>query len=240
MASGFGGTMANNLTLYDEADWWDESGPFFLLNKMNPGRFRFFDQVISDWQGVRVLDVGCGGGFVSEFLAKKGAIVTGMDLSRAALDRAASHAKGVGLDSIRYIFGSATELPFARDSFDAVVCFDVLEHIPQWQLAIGEFARVLRPGGRFLFDTINRNTLSSWFLINVLENTFGVIPKGTHDPRLFIKPSEIRLALDRCGFVDVTTTGFHTIWSPFSRDFFAVAGGPQSIMYIGHSQFKGN
>ncbi len=231
--------MANNLTLYDEADWWDEAGPFYLLNRLNPGRFSFFDRAISDWKGLRVLDVGCGGGFACEFLARKGAIVTGIDPSQASIDRASHHARAVGLGSISYLCGSATELPFSNDSFDAVMCVDVLEHIPDWPQAIAEFGRVLRPGGHFLFDTINRNRLSAWFMVSMLENTFGVIPRGTHDPAMFIKPTEIKNVLFRYGFVDVTTTGFNTFWSPFSRDYFAIAGGPQKIMYIGYSQYSG-
>jgi 2-polyprenyl-6-hydroxyphenyl methylase/3-demethylubiquinone-9 3-methyltransferase len=224
--------MANDLTLYDTPDWWSEQGPLYLLRKLNPGRFGFFDRTMPTWKDVSVLDAGCGGGFTSEFLAARGAKVTGLDASAAAIDVARRHSAHAGL-AINYTTGSITELPFADSSFDAVVCVDVLEHVPGWRQALAEFHRVLRPGGQLFFDTINRNPMSAFFFVPVLERTLGLIARGTHDPRLFIRPQEISETLQKLGFIKTNMTGFHVMWSPWKRDYSAFAGGPKTLMYIG-------
>lgn len=227
--------MANDLTLYDRADWWDPQDGFHLLNKMNPGRFRFFDRVVDSWKDLAVVDVGCGGGFTCEFLAKRGARVTGVDLSEPSLEQARKHAAQSGVQ-VTYRRASALELPFADASMDVVVCVDVLEHIPQWADALQEFHRVLKPGGVFLFDTINRNFFAGFVMVTLLEKTLGLIPRGTHDPRLFIKPKELLAVLKNTGFRQTEMAGLGVFWSPAARDFFAYTGGPLGVLYIGHAK----
>lgn len=229
--------MSNDLRLYERANWWNPGDGFHLLNHLNPGRFRFFDRFAQDWCGLRVLDIGCGGGFTCEFLARRGAKVFGIDQSFSSVSQARAHAQSEGLQ-IDYAVGRAESLPYADGSFDAVVCVDVLEHIPDWPRVLEEAARVLAPGGRFFFDTINRNLLSRFLMIGVLENVLGLIPRGTHDHRLFIRPVELERSLTSVGFFMRSSTGMFVIWSLFRRRYDAVAGGPRTVMYLGCAEKK--
>ncbi|MFK7869322.1 MAG: bifunctional 2-polyprenyl-6-hydroxyphenol methylase/3-demethylubiquinol 3-O-methyltransferase UbiG [Roseobacter sp.] len=198
----------NNLEIYDEvaAEWWsDEVRWVRTLKNLVPGRLSWFDRQI-DWAGKEVLDLGCAGGFMAEALAAKGAKVTGIDPAAGAIEAARAHAKQEGLD-IRYDVGVGEDLPYESQSFDAVVCVDVLEHVADLAKVAAEVERVLRPGGLFLFDTINRNPLAKLATITVAEDVLGLLPKGTHDPALFIKPSELRHTLSAAGLVPGAFTG---------------------------------
>lgn len=228
--------MANDLTLYDRLQWWDEDSPLSLLRHMNPGRFAYFGSKIPQWANIRVLDAGCGGGYASEYLAGLGAHVEGVDLSEAAIRAAADHATKGGVNGVNYRQGDITDLPYPDRTFDAVVCVDVLEHVPEWRKVLGEFLRVLRPGGQLFFDTINRNPLSAFVFVPLLERTFGLIAPGTHDPRLFIRPGEMHDGLIQAGFHKIHMTGFHVFWSPLRRSITSFAGGPRTLMYIGSAQ----
>ena len=167
----------NNLSYYDEwaPQWWQADGTVAPLNRLNPLRFQFFDRYIADWQGLKVLDVGCGGGFTCEFLARRGASVTGVDLSAKCIEAASRHAAEVGL-SIDYVCAQGEALPFEADAFDVVTCVDVLEHVADVRGAIAQIARVLKPSGTFCFDTINRTWQSKLVMIWLLENTLRQIP----------------------------------------------------------------
>lgn len=227
--------QGNDQTLYESnaRTWWSPDGPFAMLNHLVPARFRFFDRYVADWPGVRVLDVGCGGGFVCEFLAKRGAEVTGLDPSRGLLSIARDHARDAALD-IRYVEGAAERLPFGEGEFDAVVCVDVLEHVDHVPTALSEIARVLRPGGRLLYDTLNRTLFSRLVTISLLENVLGLVPKGTHDPRLYIRPQEMDAYLERAGFTGHDSVGLN----PVGFDFKARAprfgiGGGRHVLYAG-------
>jgi 2-polyprenyl-6-hydroxyphenyl methylase/3-demethylubiquinone-9 3-methyltransferase len=187
---------------FDEL-WWDPKGPAGLLHAMNRPRLEFYLDQLGDPRGRRVLDAGCGGGLVAKGLAEAGALVTGLDLSPSCL-RVASRAVPRGF---RPAAGRMERLPFAPASFDAVVAADVLEHIPDLPAVVAEVARVLRPGGSFLFDTINR-TAWAWFTaLYGAERVLGFVPRGTHDWRLFIRPSELDRLLTRAGLEAVTSTG---------------------------------
>jgi 2-polyprenyl-6-hydroxyphenyl methylase / 3-demethylubiquinone-9 3-methyltransferase len=198
---------ANRMDIYEEADWWDPEHALHRLNEMNPARFEYFGRFLEGWEGLRVLDVGCGGGFASEHLARAGAKVTGLDQSNGALDRARHHAGQVGL-TIDYVQGDAQELPFDSGAFDALVCVDTLEHLPDPRKGLAEMHRVLVPEGRFFFDTINRTIRSKVIMIWMLEDLFKRIPKGTHDWRMFIKPDELRSMLSETGFERPALQGF--------------------------------
>lgn len=191
----------NDLSIYDAAaeQWWsDEIRWVRTLKRMVRGRLAWFDPQV-DWRGQRVLDVGCAGGFMAEALAKRGATVTGIDPAGAAIEAARRHADEHGL-SIRYDVGKGEALPYPDDSFDLVVCVDVLEHVESVDACIGEMARVLTGSGRVCFDTINRNPLARFATITVAEDVLGLLPKGTHDPALFIKPRELSDHFARHGF----------------------------------------
>lgn len=200
--------MRNDLTIYDTvADrWWSDDIRWVrTLKNLVPGRLAWFDRQI-DWQEKAVLDLGCAGGFMAEALAARGAHVTGIDPALGAIDAARAHARAQGL-RIGYDVGVGEALPYDDASFDAVVCVDVLEHVADLNKVMAEVARVLRPGGMFLFDTINRNLLARLATITIAEDVLRLLPRGTHDPAMFIKPAELRAAMLGAGLVPGATTG---------------------------------
>ena len=200
--------MRNDLTIYDAVadQWWsDEIRWVRTLKNLVPGRLAWMDRQI-DWTDKDVLDLGCAGGFMAEALHRRGARVTGIDPAAQAIAAARAHAAQAGCD-IRYEVGKGEALPHADASFDAVVCVDVLEHVQDLSRVLAETARVLRPGGLFLFDTINRNWLARLATITVAEDILRLLPKGTHDPAMFIKPRELRAGLERAGLVPGRFTG---------------------------------
>lgn len=200
--------MRNDLTIYDTvADhWWSDDIRWVrTLKNLVPGRLAWFDRQI-DWQGKAVLDLGCAGGFMAEALAARGAQVTGIDPAEGAIEAARAHARAAGL-RIGYDVGVGEALPYERDSFEAVVCVDVLEHVADLNKVLSEVARTLRPGGLFLFDTINRNLLARLATITIAEDMLRLLPRGIHDPAMFIKPAELRGAMQGAGLVPGAITG---------------------------------
>lgn len=200
--------MRNDLTIYDRAadQWWsDEVRWIRTLKNLVPGRLAWFDRHI-DWRGKAVLDLGCAGGFMAEALAARGAHVCAIDPARDAIGAARRHAQAERLD-IRYDVGVGEALPYADAAFDAVVCVDVLEHVADLDRVLGEIARVLRPDGCFLFDTINRTPLARLVTITVAEDLLRLLPRGTHDPARYIKPRELREALQAAGLLPGVMTG---------------------------------
>ncbi|MBD2530785.1 3-demethylubiquinone-9 3-O-methyltransferase [Nostoc flagelliforme FACHB-838] len=199
----------NNLEYYDlNADtWWKEDKVLYLSNHLNKSRFEFFSNFVPDWKGVKVLDIGCGGGLACEFIANQNAYVSGIDLSFNSIKIAQEHARNSNL-KIDYQRALAENLPYQENSFDVVLCFDVLEHVEDWQKVISEAYRVLRKDGLFLFDTINRNLKSKFIMIWLLEDTLKHIPPGLHDWNKFIKPEEMIETMEKAGFADFEIKGF--------------------------------
>lgn len=199
----------NDLEYYDlNADkWWKEGETLYLSNHLNKSRFEFFQSYVPDWKGIKVLDIGCGGGLSCEFLAKQGANVSGIDLSLNSIKTAQEHAKQSNL-KIDYQCGVAEHLPYEDNTFDIVVCFDVLEHVEDWQKVIGEIYRILNKNGIFLFDTINKTFKSKFIMIWLLEDVLKQIPRGLHDWNKFIQPEELTEVMQRIGFTDVVVKGF--------------------------------
>ena len=200
--------MRNDLTIYDKvADrWWSDDIRWVrTLKNLVPGRLSWMDRQI-DWRGKQVLDLGCAGGFMAEALADRGAIVTGLDPAGEAIAAARAHAAQTGR-AIRYDVGVGEALPYPDTTFDAVVCVDVLEHVQDLSRVMAEVTRVLRPDGLFLFDTINRNPLARLATITLAEDILRLLPKGTHDPDMFIKPRELRAAMTQAGLVPGPFTG---------------------------------
>lgn len=200
--------MRNDLTIYDKvADhWWSDNIRWVrTLKNLVPGRLSWFDRHF-DWDGKAVLDLGCAGGFMAEALARRGAHVTGIDPAADAIAVARTHARAEGL-RIGYDVGVGEALPYEDDSFDAIVCVDVLEHVTDLNRVLTEVARTLRPGGVFLFDTINRNPLARFATITIAEDVLPLLPRGTHDPDMFIKPRELHRALQAAGLVPGPLTG---------------------------------
>jgi len=198
----------NDLSIYDAAaaQWWsDEIRWVRTLKNMVPARLAYFDRFVA-WEGRAVLDLGCAGGFMAEAVHDRGARVTGIDPAGAAIAAARAHAAETGRD-IAYHIGTGEALPFADAAFDIVVCVDVLEHVADLRRVLGEVARVLAPGGWFLFDTINRNGLSRLAVVTLAEDVLRLLPKGTHDPANFIRPRELAAALEGAGLRPGPVTG---------------------------------
>jgi len=201
--------VTSELEVYErEAEnWWDPESSMSLLKAFNPPRFSYFSNFINDWQDLNVLDVGCGGGFTSEYLAKKGAIVNGIDISTKLIEAANGHAKRMSL-GIDYCKGSAENMPYEEGSFDVVVCVDVLEHVSDLEKVISEIHRVLKENGLFLFDTLNKTDESKFVMISLMEDTLKAIPKGSHNWNKFIEPEKLRFLLSNSGFTEIEIKGF--------------------------------
>lgn len=198
----------NDLAIYDThaSVWWsDEVRWVRTLKNMVPARLKHFDRYVR-WDGANVLDLGCAGGFMAEALHDRGAKVHGLDPAEEAIAAARAHATSSGRD-ITYSVGVGEALPYEAGSFDTVVCVDVLEHVADLDAVLAEVRRVLRPGGWFLFDTINRTALARLAVVTIAEDLLRLLPKGTHDPDLFIRPPELLGRLESLGFVNTPLAG---------------------------------
>jgi 2-polyprenyl-6-hydroxyphenyl methylase/3-demethylubiquinone-9 3-methyltransferase len=199
--------------------WWDENGPLRALHDMNPVRVSYFDAAAraalgADRARVRVLDVGCGGGLVSERMAALGYRVTGIDLSEGSIETARRHAEATGV-TVDYRTGSAVDLPKAGGSVDLVIVSDVLEHLHDLPRAVAEIARVLRPGGIVGFDTINRSVASYLKAIVFSEKVTKIIYPGTHNWKMFIRPDELRAVFAQHGLTVTDTRGLEPVAPPY-------------------------
>jgi len=170
--------------------WWDANSEFKPLHDINPLRLDWIDDAIG-LSGKRILDVGCGGGLLSEGMAVRGAEVTGIDLSEKPLGVAKLHLLESG-QKVNYrkisVERLAEEMPGA---FDAVTCLEMLEHVPDPASIVSACARLVKPGGQVFFSTINRNPKAYLFAVIGAEYLLQMLPKGTHDFSRFIKPSEL-------------------------------------------------
>jgi 2-polyprenyl-6-hydroxyphenyl methylase/3-demethylubiquinone-9 3-methyltransferase len=176
------------------ARWWDLNGESRPLHDLNPTRLNYVATRIT-LQGARVLDVGCGGGILSEALAASGAQVTGIDLAPRVLEVARLHLHESGR-SVDYreisVEGLAAETP---SSFDAITCMELLEHVPDPGSVIGACAALLKPGGRLFLSTLNRTPAAFALAIAGAEMVLNLLPRGTHHYAQFIRPSELAVAL---------------------------------------------
>ena len=169
--------------------FWDEQGEFKPLHRLNPVRAGYVAERC-DLKGARVLDVGCGGGLLSEALTRAGAQVTGIDLSPAMVEVASLHAAESGL-RVAYRVSEAAALLEAGESFDVLCCMEMLEHVPEPSQVTAQFARLVRPGGHVFVSTLNRNLRSFLGAIVGAEYVLRLLPRGTHEYDRFIKPSEL-------------------------------------------------
>ena len=170
--------------------WWDPTSEFKPLHDINPLRLAYIAERI-ELAGLRVVDIGCGGGLLAEGLARAGARVTGIDMGEAPLSVARLHLLESGL-AVDYRRSTAEELAKSEPaSFDVLACLEMLEHVPDPASVIAACADLVRPGGKVFFSTINRNPKSYLFAIIGAEYLLHLLPKGTHDYRKFIRPSEL-------------------------------------------------
>ncbi len=187
--------------IFSSYTWWDKS---CALYQINDERCDYIETCVERVFGKKALrqqealEVGCGGGLICEALVRRGATVIGIDVSQGAIEAARSHAQQSGLGRrAHFVQGSAEALPYADGSFSVIVCLDVLEHVQDLRKTIREIARVLAPGGIFIFDTINRTLLARLALIWIGERFFqrnGLLP-GIHNYHKFIKPQELQALL---------------------------------------------
>ena len=225
--------------IFSSFDWWDKA---CFLNQMTSDRCDYIESSIIKALGNRslaqqqILEVGCGGGLICEQLARRGAEMVGIDPSQGALDTAASHTEEQGLGQhIHYQQGYAESLPFADGSFSAIVCFDVLEHVHDLTATIEEIARVLAPGGVFVFDTINRTFLARAILIWYGENfPSGGLKPGIHNYHSFIKPVELQSLISANNLHVQELKGF--IPRGFVHGHFKMGPGRfKSVAYVGYA-----
>jgi len=171
-------------------EWWDPNGKFAPLHIINPLRSKYVSEKV-DLKNKNVIDVACGGGLLVEALHNFGANVTGIDISDVAINTAQIHAKKSNCD-VTYINGEAEELlPEKKETFDVVTCLEAIEHVPDPQQLVKTCSDLCKPGGTIVFSTINRNPKSFLFAIIGAEYILNLLPKGTHEFKKFIKPSEL-------------------------------------------------
>lgn len=171
--------------------WWDPSGELRTLHQVNPLRIQFIRE-FCPILGQRIVDVGCGGGILSEALAREGAQVLGIDLAEELLEVAKLHALEQGVEGVRYEnIGVEALAEREPENFDAATCMELLEHVPRPAAVIKALARLIRPGGKVFLSTLNRNLKSYLFAILGAEYILDLIPKGTHQYEKFIRPSEL-------------------------------------------------
>jgi 2-polyprenyl-6-hydroxyphenyl methylase/3-demethylubiquinone-9 3-methyltransferase len=210
--------------------WWDKNSEFKPLHEINPLRLGFIDTT-ADIDGKRVLDVGCGGGILSESMAAKGADVTGIDLGEKALKVAQLHSLETGIKvdyRLLSVEALADEMP---QSFDVVTCMEMLEHVPDPAAVIEACARLVKPGGHVFFSTINRNPKAYLFAVIGAEYVLNMLPRGTHEYEKFIKPSELSSWARRSG---LTVSGLKGMsYSPLSKRYWL--GDDVSVNYIVHA-----
>ena len=185
--------------------WWDTESEFRPLHQINPLRLDWIQNLIP-LKGLRVLDVGCGGGILADAMARKGADVLGIDLSTKALKVAQLHALEAQTEGVEYREISAEALAAEQPgSFDVVTCMEMLEHVPDPSLVVKACAALVKPGGHVFFSTINRNAKAFLFAINGAEYVLNLLPRGTHEYAKLIKPSELA-AYCRSASLDLTHT----------------------------------
>lgn len=193
----FGGFLMTNVDLQEIAKfdehahhWWDPTSEFRPLHEINPLRLSWIESHVT-LAGKRVLDVGCGGGILSEGMARRGAQVTGIDLSAAALEVAKLHLLESGL-SVDYHLESVEDHAAAHPSaYEVVTCMELLEHVPEPESIVAACAKALTPGGWAFFATINRTPKAYLHAILGAEYVLGLLPRGTHDYAKFLRPAEL-------------------------------------------------
>jgi len=197
--------------------WWDPGGEFKPLHDINPLRLGWIERIAGDLRDKRVLDIGCGGGILSEAMAAKGAHVMGIDLADKPLGVARLHKLESGANVEYRLVAAETLAAETPAAYDVVTCMEMLEHVPGPASIVAAAAKLAKPGGLVVFSTLNRNPKSYLFAVIGAEYVLGLLPKGTHDWARFIKPSEIGAWSRRVGLDLVEIIGM--TYNPLTRQY---------------------
>ena len=200
-------------------EWWDEQGPLKTLHQINPTRMAWIAKHVV-LANAQTIDIGCGGGILSESLAKAGALVTGLDMASDSIEIARTHAQAAQLN-IDYQISTAEAWAQAHPAeYEVVTCMELLEHVPDPASVIHAAAQLLAPGGVVFFSTINRNPKAWALTIGAAEYLLKWIPKGTHQYDTFIKPSELSAMARQSGLEVIALAGIgYQPWQSKSNPF---------------------
>lgn len=218
------------------AKWWDPDGEFKPLHQINPLRVGFINER-ANLEGIKVLDVGCGGGILAEALSKLGAQVTGIDASEQTIGVAQNHSNAVGSDVLYYqttIEEFIANKP--EEKFDVITCLEMLEHVPSPGEIIKTCSTILKDDGDIFFSTINRNPRSYLFAIVGAEYILNLLPKGTHDYQKFIKPSELAKWIRDARLSQIETIGLS--YNPITDNYWL--GKDIQVNYMVHAKKEAN
>ena len=218
------------------AKWWDPDGEFKPLHQINPLRVGFINER-ANLEGIKVLDVGCGGGILAEALSKLGAQVTGIDASEQTIGVAQNHSNAVGSD-VSYYQTTIEEFIANKpeEKFDVITCLEMLEHVPSPGEIIKTCSTILKDDGDIFFSTINRNPRSYLFAIVGAEYILNLLPKGTHDYQKFIKPSELARWIRDARLSQIETIGLS--YNPITDNYWL--GKDIQVNYMVHAKKEAN
>jgi|TARA_B100001540_G_scaffold71884_1_gene64870 2-polyprenyl-6-hydroxyphenyl methylase/3-demethylubiquinone-9 3-methyltransferase len=218
------------------AKWWDPDGEFKPLHQINPLRVGFINER-ANLEGIKVLDVGCGGGILAEALSKLGAQVTGIDASEQTIGVAQNHSNAVGSD-VSYYQTTIEEFIANKpeEKFDVITCLEMLEHVPSPGEIIKTCSTILKDDGDIFFSTINRNPRSYLFAIVGAEYILNLLPKGTHDYQKFIKPSELAKWIRDARLSQIETIGLS--YNPITDNYWL--GKDIQVNYMVHAKKEAN
>ncbi len=222
---------ASELSKFSELahKWWDKTSEFKPLHEINPLRLNYIDDAV-DLAGKRVLDVGCGGGILSESMAEKGATVTGIDLGEKALKVAQLHSLESGVDVDYRLIAAEALAEEQAGQYDVVTCLEMLEHVPDPASIVQACAQLVKPNGHVFFSTINRNPKAYAFAVLGAEYILNLLPKGTHDYAKFIKPSELASFARQADLAQVGQTGMS--YNPITQHYWL--NDDVSVNYLVH------
>ena len=210
--------------------WWDPSSEFKPLHEINPLRLDFIDEN-AKLDGSAVLDVGCGGGILSEYMAMRGASVTGVDLGEKALKVAQLHGLESGVQVDYRLIAVEALAEEAPASFDVVTCMEMLEHVPDPAAVVHACAILVKPGGHVFFSTINRNPKSYLYAVLGAEYVLNLLPRGTHEYGKFIKPSELASWCRNAGLTVQSSAGMS--YNPLTKHYWL--DSDVSVNYLLHT-----
>jgi 2-polyprenyl-6-hydroxyphenyl methylase / 3-demethylubiquinone-9 3-methyltransferase len=209
--------------------WWDSNGQFKALHQINPLRLHYI-QSCTALTGKKVVDIGCGGGILTDSMAMQGALVTGLDMSKAALQVAELHKLETGT-TIEYLHTTAESLAETRaQTYDVVTCLEMLEHVPNPQSIVQACAKLVKPQGHVFFSTLNRNLKAYLYAIIGAEYVLKLLPQCTHDFSKFIKPSELMDWVRKAGLtpLDISGMNYHLFTQRYTL------GKDVSVNYLLH------